>query len=230
MQKEPNVLRNVINLGVAPSCGSGLETAFRAISLNGQSTEPFGFGRAILSGQGTGVESLFSSIIMLRDGALNIRDNNGLEITLTQGEVASLPAGIFSWEARAADCVILTIHQDSLSVSFGKLDLDYPMSPGGAPNPALLTTPAPTTSRHEFQSDDPIAWGIWATTPYARHPITYSFSELMMLRKGEVTLSNPDEGNVTFVAGDIFLVRPGAVAAWDNPSDLEKFWIIHSPS
>lgn len=49
-----------------------------------------------------------------------------------------------------------------------------------------------------------------------------------MLRKGEVTLSNPDEGSATFAAGDIFLVRPGAVAAWDNSSDLEKFWVIRT--
>jgi len=69
-----------------------------------------------------------------------------------------------------------------------------------------------------------------SATPYARPPITYSFSELMMLRKGEVTLSNPDEGSVSFAAGDIFLVRPGAVAAWENPIDLQKLWIIHSPN
>lgn len=230
IQKDPEMLRNVINLGVSPPCASDLEEAFRAISLDGQSTEPFGFGRAILSGEGTGVNSPFSSFIMLCDGALTIQDGNGLEIALTKGEVGSLPAGVFSWRAHAADCVILTIHQECPGASFAKLDLDHPMSSGGAPNPALLTTPAPTTSRHEFQSDDPLAWGVWATTPYARHPITYSFSELMMLRKGKVTLSNPEEGCVTFTAGDIFLVRPGAVAAWDNPSDLEKFWIIHSPN
>lgn len=57
---------------------------------------------------------------------------------------------------------------------------------------------------------------------------TYSFAELMMLRHGEVSLSNPEEGSVTFRAVDIILVRPGAIAAWDNPTDLEKFWLIRS--
>ncbi|KAB2662496.1 cupin domain-containing protein [Brucella tritici] len=228
MQKDFNLLRNVINLGVAPSCASDLEAAFQAITLDGQSTEPFGVGRAVLSGEGQDVKSLFPSIVMLRDGALTLIDRDGCEIVLAKGEAASLPGCTFSWKARAADCVILTIHEENAPASFTKLDLDHPMATGGAPNAALLTTPAPTTYRHEFQSDDPLAWGIWATTPYARHPITYSFSELMMLRKGEVTLSNPDEGSVTFVAGDIFIIRPGAVAAWDNPSDLHKFWIVHS--
>ncbi|MEJ5022718.1 cupin domain-containing protein [Ochrobactrum vermis] len=222
------MLKNVINLGTAPSCASDLKTAFQTIGLNEQATEHFGFGRAILSGNGKDAESRFSSIIMLRDGALTIRDNNGTEIRLTKGEVANLPAGVFSWDAKSADCIILVLHQDNPQLFPAKLDLEYPMSSGGAPNAALLTTPAPQTARHEFQSEDLLSWGTWATTPYARHPITYSFSELMMLRKGEVTLSNPVEGSATFVAGDIFLVRPGAVAAWDNPSDLEKFWVIRT--
>ncbi len=157
-------------------------------------------------------------------------DSNGFKIVLAKGEAASLPASSFAWKAHAADCVILTIHQGTAPVSFTKLDLDHPMVPGGAPNAALLTTPAPMTLRYEFQGDDPLSWGIWSATPYARHPITYSFSELMMLRKGEVILSNPDEGSVSFAAGDIFLVRPGAVAAWENPIDLQKLWIIHSPN
>ncbi len=229
-QKETNLLRNVINLGEAPSCASDLEAAFQAITLDSQPTEAFGVGRAVLSGEGKEAKSLFPSIMMLRDGTLTLKNSNGPEILLGKGEAASLPAGSFAWKAQAADCVILTIHQENAPVSFTKLDLDHPMAPGGAPNAALLTTPAPTTFRYEFQGDDPLAWGIWATTPYARHPITYSFSELMMLRKGEVTLSNPDEGSVTFVAGDIFLVRCGAVAAWHNPVDLQKLWIIHSPN
>lgn len=214
-----------------PSCASDLETAFKALTRDGQSAEPFGVGRAILSEEeGKVANSLFPSIIMLREGSLTLVDSQGHQIVLAKGEAVSLPAGSFSWKARLADCVILTIHQGNAQVFFAKLDLDHPMAPGGAPNAALLTTPAPTTQRHEFQSDDPLTWGIWATTPYARRPITYSFSELMMLRKGEVTLSNSEEGSVTFTAGDIFLIRPGAVAAWDNPIDLQKFWIIHDPN
>lgn len=222
------MLKNVINLGTAPSCASDLKTAFQTIGLNELATEHFGFGRAVLSGNGKEAESRFSSIIMLRDGTLTIQDSDGAEITLTKGEVASLPAGVFSWDAKSADCVILVLHQDNPQLSLAKLDLDHPMTPGGAPNAALLTTSAPQTVRHEFQGEDLLSWGTWATTPYARRPITYSFSELMMLRKGEVTLSNPDEGSATFAAGDIFLVCSGAVAAWDNPVDLEKFWVIRT--
>ncbi len=145
---------------------------------------------------------------MVREGSLSLVDSNGFEIVLAKGEAASLPASSFAWKAQAADCVILTIHQGTAPVSFTKLDLDHPMVPGGAPNAALLTTPAPTTHRHEFQSDDPLSWGIWATTPYARHPINYSFSELMMLRKGDVTLSNPDEGACLLRQGTFSLFAP----------------------
>lgn len=222
------MLKNVINLGAAPSCASDLKKAFQIICLNEPATQPFCFGRAILSGHGKEAESRFSSIIMLRNGILAIRDSNGAELTLSKGEVAHLPAGTFSWDAKSADCVILVLHRDNPQLSLAKLDLDYPMSPGGAPKAELLNTPAPQTARHEFQSENSLSWGTWATTPYARRPITYSFSELMLLRKGEVTLSNPDEGSATFAAGDIFLVCPGAVAAWSNPVDLEKFWVIRA--
>ncbi|MGH6763634.1 MAG: cupin domain-containing protein [Phyllobacterium sp.] len=222
------MLRNVVNLGAEPSCASDLEKALRAIGLATPSTEPVGFGRALLSGEGTNAESLFSSVIMLRDGALTLKDADGTVISLHKGEAANLPAGQFSWSAEAVDCVILLLRQDNPQVVLSRLDLDHPMSPGGAPNAALLTTPAPQTVRHEFHDKDALSWGLWATTPYARRPITYSFTEVMMLRKGEVILSNPEEGSVTFRTGDIFLVRPGAIAGWNNPSDLEKFWLIRT--
>lgn len=222
------MLRNVINLGTEPSCASDLGEALRAIGSAAPTNEPFGFGRALLSGDGAGAESPFSSILLLRDGALTLKDPDGTVIALHKGEAACLPAGQLSWCAEAADCVILLLRQDNPQLVLSKLDLDHPMSPGGAPNAALLTTPAPQTLRHEFHDNDALSWGIWATTPYARRPITYSFAELMMLRRGEVVLSNPEEGSATFRAGDIFLVRPGAIAGWDNPIDLEKFWLIRT--
>ena len=222
------MLRNVINLGAEPSCASDLGEAFRVIGSATPTTEPFGFARALLSGEGANAESPFSSIILLRDGTLTLQDADGTVIPLLKGEVATLPAGPLSWSAETADCVILLLSEDNPQLALSKLDLDHPMSPGGAPNAALLTTPAPQTLRHEFHDQDALSWGIWATTPYARRPITYSFAELMMLRRGEVILSNPEEGSVTFRAGDIFLVRPGAIASWDNPIDLEKFWLIRT--
>ncbi|MFD1326353.1 cupin domain-containing protein [Mycoplana ramosa] len=219
------MLRNIINLGTEPSCAADLGEAFRAIGSATPANEPLGFGRALLSGAGADAESLFSSIVLLREGALTLKDADGTEIGLRKGDAASLPAGRLSWRAEAADCVIVLLRQDNPPLALSRLDLDHPMSAGGAPNAALLTTPAPQTSRHEFHDQGALSWGIWATTPYARHPITYSFTELMMLRRGEVILANPEEGSVTFRAGDIFIVRPGAIAGWDNPSDLDKFWL-----
>lgn len=227
MQKEFNVLKNVINLGDLPARISDLGTAFNDISEQ-KAGSSFGFGRVVLNGCGDDARCAFSSILILRDGKLIIENPEGTKIELQKGEVVTLPAANFSWTADAAECVILVFHQDNPTVSFAKLDLDHPMSPGGAPNAALLTTAAPDTARYEFQDEGLLSWGVWATTPYARQAITYSFAEMMMLRKGEVTLSNSEEGSVTFSAGEIFLVLPGAIAAWDNPTDLQKFWVIRS--
>src|SRR5690606_15371100 len=90
LQKVLDLLKNVINLGIAPSCAADLEAAFQALTLNGQSTEPFGVGRAVLSGEGKGTKSLFPSIVMVREGSLSLVDSNGFEIVLAKGEAASL--------------------------------------------------------------------------------------------------------------------------------------------
>ncbi len=222
------MLNNVIDLGAVPSCASDLEEALRSIGLAAPANDPFDCGRALLTGEGADAEIPFSSIIILRDGALTLKDAAGNAVSLRKGEIATLPAGRLSWSADGADCVILLLRQDNPQLALSKLDLDHPMAPGGSPNPALLTTPAPQTLRHEFHDGDAASWGTWSTTPYARRPLTYSYSELMMLRRGEVTLANPEEGSLTFRAGDIFLVRPGATVSWDNPTDLEKFWFIRS--
>ncbi|MGX5844938.1 cupin domain-containing protein [Mesorhizobium sp. ArgA1] len=222
------MLTNVFNLCNMPSSGSNLAKALEAIVQDGSTTEPFGFGRALLSGDGD-ANGRFPTIVMVRTGQLTVRAcHSNSELILAKGEVASVPTGALSWSAEDADCVLVVLYGELPHVPFARLNLDHPMSPGGAPNAALLTTPSPNTVRHEFQRFGPFSWGTWATTPYARHPITYSFSELMMLRKGEVTLSNPDEGSVTFTAGDIFLVKQGAVAAWENPCDVEKFWVTRN--
>lgn len=211
-----------------PSCASDLETAYNTIDAATPVNEPIGFGRALLSGKEKNTVNPFSSVIILRSGSLTVQTPDGISVSLQKDEVANLPAGQLTWSAEDADCVILLLREDNPQLTLSKLDLEHPMLPGGAPNAALLTTAAPQTSRYEFYDTDALSWGIWATTPYARRPITYSFAEVMMLRKGEVTFSNPDEGSATFKAGDIFMIKPGAVASWDNTIDLEKFWLIRS--
>ena len=221
------MLKNVVNLGALPSCASDLEIAFQIIDATTPAKEPFGFGRALLSGNEKSSANPFSSVILLRAGTLTLKSTDGTTISLEKGEAANLPAGELVWSADNADCVILVLRQDNPELKLSKLNLDQPMSPGGAPNPALLTTPAPQTTRYEFFEQDKISWGVWATSPYARHPLQYTFAEVMMLSKGEVTLAN-DEDSATFVTGDIFLVQPGACVSWQNTVDLEKFWLIRS--
>ncbi len=221
-------MKNVINLGTEPACASELGKVFRAIHDATPTTSPLGFGRAQLSGQGTDAICPFSSVILLRSGILVLNDNSGTTISLGKGEAATLAPGALSWNAEAADCVILMLRQDNPQVALAKIDLDHPMVSGGAPNAAFLTTPMPQTKRHEFHDAGALSWGIWATTPYARRPITYSYSEVMMLRKGDVTFTNPDGESERFHAGDVFIVQTGAVASWDNHSDVEKFWLIRT--
>ena len=222
------MLKNVIDLGREASCASTLAQALEAIDRATAPQQALGFGRALLSGQAERADCPVSSIVLLRSGTLALAGAEGVSLTLGGGDAATLPSGPLSWSAEAADCVILLLRGDNPQVELARIDLDHPMSAGGAPNPALLTTPPPRTSRHAFHDEGALSWGIWATTPYARRPNTYSYSEVMMLRKGEVVLSAPEGEDVTFRAGDIFIVRASATVAWSNPSDLEKFWLIRT--
>lgn len=220
------MLKDVIDLGAEPSCAATLHQAFRIIHDGTAASQTIGFGRAVLSGSATETNCPFTSLLMLRDGHLTLKDDSGTTMRLGKGDVTVLPAGHYSYHAEAADCIILMLRRDNPAVAFSMVDLNHAMSSGGAPNAALLTTPAPQTSRYEFHDEGAVSWGIWRATPYARRHLTYAFSEVMMLRKGEVIFTDPDGQSIRFGAGDIFIVRSGAVVSWDNPSELEKFWLI----
>lgn len=222
------MLSNVINLGAEPICAHDLQCAMSAIRTATAPEEYFGYGRAILTAPESSAKLECSTLIILRGGVLTLKTTDGEPLILCKGEVATLPAGEIMISAEAAECIIIPLYHDNPKLILEKLDLDHPMSTGGSPNPELLTSDLPETARHEFYDCEDLSWGIWKATPYSRRVMTYSFYEIMALLSGEVTFANPDEGSVTFSAGDILLVRPNAVASWDNAVNLEKFWVIRS--
>lgn len=222
------MLSNVINLGAEPVCAHDLQQAMSAIYNATAAGDFFGYGRALLSAQAANATCKYSAVIIMQNGTLSLETADGIALKLLQGDIANVPAGDIRWSAENADCVIILLHHDNPELTLTKLDLSHPMSEGGGPNPALLTSAVPETARHEFYDTDELSWGTWRTTPYTRRPLKYTFSEIMALRSGEVTFDNPEESSVTFSAGDIFLVRPDAVASWNNPVNLEKFWLIRT--
>lgn len=218
------MIRNIVDLGNAAGLKGDLAAAIAAFEAN----RDLPALRAELAGEGTDLQLQNAMIIILRAGALQLR-SGGSELLLQPGDVASVPAGSIAWRAEGAEVVLAEVKTGAADCAFTKLDLDQELSPGGLPNPALVTTAMPETARHEFFDASAFSWGLWSATPYDRSAITYPFSELMYLQSGSVTVGNYDEGRQTFRAGDVFIIHRGAKAAWSNSEPVKKFWLIHRP-
>lgn len=170
--------------------------------------------------------SAFSSLVMVRRSTLKLADADGSSLSLISGQVATLPASELTWFAEEADCVIVTLRADNPDLALEALDLMHPLSPGGAPNVALLDTPIPKTQRHTFFERGKLSWGLWSATPYRRHVTAYGFTEIMWVSRGSASLTDAAGESARFEAGEICVACAGAEVAWENVDYIEKFWLI----
>lgn len=217
------MIRNIVDLGNAAPVKGDLVTVLAALEAERELPAL----RAALEGEGA--DTLAHGVmIFTRAGSITLQQCDAT-ITLQPGEVASVAAGLLNWKAEEADIILVALNLGGETCPFAKLDLGRDLQPGGQPNAALLTTPMPETSRAEIFEAKQLSWGLWSATPYDRSTITYSFSELMYLQAGSVTLGNAEEGYQSFGAGDVFIVHRGAKASWSNAETVRKLWLIHSP-
>lgn len=106
------MLKDVIDLGVEPSCAATLHQAFRLIHDGTAKSQTIGFGCAVLSGSATEANCPFTSLLLLRDGHFTLKDDNGTTMKIGKGDVAVLPAGHYSYHAETADCIILMLRRE----------------------------------------------------------------------------------------------------------------------
>lgn len=219
--------RHVTNLSELPSSGQDLNEAFRKIEQSAPCSSALDFGRAILSGKGQ-LDAAFSSLVMLRKGTLVLVTPEGIRLDLAAGQIATLPSGALDWRADQADCVIVILRGDNPVLALQALDLSHPLSPGGAPNAALLDTPMPETKRHTFFEQGKLSWGLWSATPYLRRGTPCAHTEITWLTRGSMALTGAGGDSAHFATGDICAVCAGAEVSWQNAEYIEKFWLIRS--
>ena len=82
------------------------------------------------------------------------------------------------------------------------------------------------------EDNEPISAGVWESDPKPRedgkepefHTATYT--ELMCILEGSVTIADPSGKVETFEAGDVVIVPRGARTEWRQTEYVKKYWVI----
>lgn len=72
--------------------------------------------------------------------------------------------------------------------------------------------------------------GLWDTQALSTELEPFPWHEFAQVLEGEVTITEQDGVQQTFVAGDVFFVPEGTVCAWQIPRYLRKFYAALNPS
>lgn len=75
----------------------------------------------------------------------------------------------------------------------------------------------------------PLAVGIWECT-VGKFRGTYPSSELCVIRKGRVTITDDNGMQTTFGPGDSFFVAQGETVTWEIHEAIQKCFFIHADS
>ncbi len=68
--------------------------------------------------------------------------------------------------------------------------------------------------------------GVWECAPCREEYESYPVHEMMTVKSGSVTLTDPGGRAETYTAGDTFFVVKGAKCTWENTETLKKFYMI----
>lgn len=109
-----------------------------------------------------------------------------------------------------------------------KIDFAHPLPPSSPPAAAVLLTPAPRAWSETLFSAANLRIGLWQCEPYARKQVQPSYSELMFILEGAVTLT-PEQGEACVVnAGEVVVVPSGTTNAWGSEQTVRKVFCILS--
>lgn len=182
-----------------------------------------------------------NEVMVLLDGAVTIDHADGSSLTFTQGDAFFIPKGtVCSWRQDGDLKKFFVIHSDASGLAAAdatklkarKIDFSAPRAPAEGPPANLLIGPAPVCHEDVAFTDltGQLTAGVWAATPYTRKPIASARHELMHVIEGEMTLSDGNGREETFVAGDTCFVPKDAIAGWSSAVPVRKVFASFTPS
>ncbi|KFE55131.1 cupin domain-containing protein [Pseudomonas syringae] len=109
-----------------------------------------------------------------------------------------------------------------------KIDFSRTLQACNPPAANVLLTPSPRAWSEELFACANLRIGLWQCEAYARKAVEPSYSELMFILEGAVTLT-PEEGPACRVgAGEVVVVPAGATTAWSSEETVRKVYCIVS--
>jgi uncharacterized cupin superfamily protein len=175
--------------------------------------------------------------MILLEGCVIIRLPDGRSETVRAGDSFFIPKGLdCTWDQPETVRKIYVIFENgtadpSATVPL-RIDPEAALSHSEGPSAAILISAAPQQSDKLCYADasGQFSVAVWATTPYARIPVTFGRHELMHLVTGEVTLTAEGAAPRTYRAGDTFFVPKGCVVDWVSTVDLRKIYCSIVPN
>jgi uncharacterized cupin superfamily protein len=109
-----------------------------------------------------------------------------------------------------------------------KIDFSLPLQPCSPPAANVLLTATPNAWSETLFSVANLRIGLWQCEAYARKQVEPSYSELMFILEGAVTLT-PERGDACQVStGEVVMVPAGATTAWSSEETVRKVYCILS--
>jgi uncharacterized cupin superfamily protein len=181
-----------------------------------------------------------NEVMVLLDGAVTIDHADGSSLTVSKGEAFFIPKGtLCSWRQEVDLKKFFVIHSDAsglaaadaTSLKARKIDFRAALAPTDGPPASLLIGSAPICHEDVAFTDltGQLTAGVWSATPYTRKAVASARHELMHVIEGEMTLSDGNGREETFVVGDTCFVPKGATAGWSSAVPVRKLFASFTP-
>ncbi|MFJ3484175.1 cupin domain-containing protein [Pseudomonas sp. NPDC090202] len=109
-----------------------------------------------------------------------------------------------------------------------RIDLTQPLAPCNPPAASVLLTATPKAWSETLFSVANLRIGLWQCEGYARRQVEPSYSELMFILDGAVTLTAEQGDSYVVRAGETVVVPRGATNAWVSDGVVRKVFCILS--
>jgi uncharacterized cupin superfamily protein len=211
--------------------------------------DPLAAGRAVhlhdpVQGYAIGTSESVGANLLIEDfpwvelgvveaGELTLQ-GDGYRLDLKAGDCFVVPSGItVRWQHRGTLRRLfmafpgLTACKDMPTRPL-KIDFSLPLQPCSPPAANVLLTPTPNAWSEELFACANLRIGLWQCEAYARKAVEPTYSELMFILEGAVTLT-PEQGQACRVsAGEVVIVPKGATVAWSSEETVRKVYCILS--
>ncbi len=173
-------------------------------------------------------------VMVLLDGAVRIRFEDGRTETITAGQSFYIPKGLpCAWEQDVAVRKVYLIYESGLPVPGAgqqgtlRIDPQSPLAPTAGLPAHLLLGPAPTQREAGIYTDASgrFSAGLWSSTPYSRVTLPHPAHELMHVFSGHITLTPEGAAPQVIGPGESVFVPQGLPVKWDSTEDVTKLYV-----